>query len=76
MERMSQSFSKPLLYPLFVSFPKQSSLHREVVSFFCRLSFDTLSYLVYKDPKKQNSLSLRFMIMVTQFHERVGKTIP
>ena len=50
---------------------------------FCRLSFDILFflglyklfYLVYKDPKKWNSLSLSFRIMVTQFHERVGKTI-
>ena len=74
--RMSQSCSKPLLYPLFVFYPKQSSLHRAVVSFFCRLSFDTLSYLVYKDPKKWNSLSLSLRIMVSQFHERVGKTIP
>ena len=43
---------------------------------FCRLSFDILFYLVYKDPQKWNSLSLRIRIMVTQFHERVGKTIP
>ena len=74
--RMSQSCSKPLLYPLFVFYPKQSSLHRAVVSFFCRLNFDILSYLVYKDPKKWNSLSLSLRIMVSQFHERVGKTIP
>ena len=43
---------------------------------FCRLSFDILSYLVYKDPKKWKSLSLSLRIMVRQFHGRVGKTIP
>ena len=72
---MSQSWSKPLLYPLFVFFPSSQVYTGQSFPSFCRLSFDTLSYLVYKDPRKWNSLSLSFRIMVTQFHERVGKII-
>ena len=79
MGRMSQSWSKPLLCPLFVFSPSSQVCTGQLSPFyrlsFFLLSFFLLSYLVYKDRRKWNSLSLSFRIMVTQFHERVGKII-
>ena len=73
--RMSQSWSKPILYPLFVFSPSSQVCTGQSFPSFCRLSFDIPSYLVYKDPEMWNFLSFSFRIMVTQFQERVGKTI-